>query len=74
MKEFTHYTAVILLGLSFMTFVVGYHQREEEKVRIESLKVLYELKTDLENKKLSVELDKYIEETKKKIDSLENEE
>lgn len=29
MKEFTQYVAVVLLGLSLMTFAVGYNERQE---------------------------------------------
>lgn len=66
MKELTQYVAVLILGASILICSVSYYENSKSAQKIENIKTLYELKSNLENKK-------WIEETQIKIDSLENE-
>lgn len=72
MKELTQYVLVLLLGASVMIFAISHYEISKSAQKIENIKVLYELKANLYNKKFNEDTDRWIKETQKKIDSLEN--
>ena len=73
MKETPQFILAVLIGFSVLVLSVGYIGNRNSAQKIENIKTLYELKANLENKKFNEDIDRWIEETQKKIDSLENE-
>lgn len=72
MKELSVYILTVFIGLSAMICAISYYETSESAQKIENIKTLYELKSNLESKKFNEDTDKWIKETQLKIDSLEN--
>lgn len=72
MKGTTQFILAVLIGFSILILSLGYISNQKSAQKIENIKTLYELKSNLENKKFNEDTDRWIKETQLKIDSLEN--
>ena len=68
MKEAGIYIFSVFCGIAILVLTTSYYENQESEQKIENIKNLYELKSNLENKKS----DRWIKETQLKIDSLQN--
>jgi uncharacterized membrane protein len=72
MKETTQFILAVLIGFSILILSLGYIGNQNSAQKIENIKVLYELKSNLESNKSSKEIEEMCKEIEQKIDSLEN--
>ena len=72
MKEAGIYIFSVFCGIAVLVLATSYYENKESAQKIENIKTLYELKSNLENKKFNEDTDRWIKETQLKIDSLQN--
>lgn len=72
MKELALYVLALMFGLALLPLSVSYYENAKSAQKIENLKNLYELKSDLQNKYSSKQTEQWIKETQIKIDSINN--
>lgn len=71
MKESTQFILAVFTGFSVLALSMAYIDNQKSAQKIENIKTLYELKSNLENKKFNEDTDRWIKEIQNKIDSLE---